>query len=105
MNSNRAASHKIEKLVRSHSGLAELDRKMSATYQCSLKVLEGVVDREEATQWLKATQRGWVKSRNDCWKEEDETRCTKHSYETRIVEQQTRYQLIKGGKPVFLPTQ
>ena len=41
----------------------------------------------------KAMQRGWIKGRNECWKESDSRQCVEESYQLRITELQ-----IKGGQ-------
>ena len=38
-------------------------------------------------------QRGWIKGRNECWKESDSRQCVEESYQLRITELQ-----IKGGQ-------
>ncbi|MDA1379885.1 hypothetical protein PCI56_08560 [Plesiomonas shigelloides subsp. oncorhynchi] len=50
--------------------------------------------------WLKATQRGWIKGRNECWKSSDLPACTRQNYQLRIAELQVKYQLSQPLAPV-----
>lgn len=85
----------IEALVCKDAELAALDRKLSKVYASALKKAAN-----EKPPQLKATQRGWVKGRNDCWKAEDKRACVKDSYTDRIVELEARYRLVKAHGPV-----
>ena len=95
------ADHEIEELICQDDVLAAKDRKLAEVYQQALAVLDGVADKEEATNYLKAYQRGWVGGGNDCWKADDKAKCTGDAYDMRIAELQARYFLVKGGDPVF----
>jgi uncharacterized protein len=50
---------------------------------------------------LKAEQRGWIKGRNDCWKEADKRKCVEESYRRRIAELQARYRLVSAKGPFW----
>jgi uncharacterized protein len=79
---SKAASD-AEKLVCSDESLAALDRNMAEVFK---KAVESFPQDELST--LKATQRGWIKGRDDCWKEENLRDCVEYSYRSRIVELQ-----------------
>ena len=96
-----AAEHDIETLVCDNPALSALDRRLAGVYAEALAVLGDVADSVEATRYLEAWQRGWIKGRNECWKAADRIACTRTSYERRIAELQARYFLVPGGEPVF----
>jgi uncharacterized protein len=89
------ADHDAEELICRDNELAALDNLLAGAYQTAL---HNFPDAEMKT--LKATQRGWIKGRNDCWKTEDLYRCIKHAYETRITELQIQGGLITVPEPV-----
>jgi glyoxylase-like metal-dependent hydrolase (beta-lactamase superfamily II)/membrane-bound inhibitor of C-type lysozyme len=95
-----AAEHEVEDLVCDNPALSALDRRLADVYGEALAVLDDVVDAVEATRYLQAEQRGWIKGRNDCWKAADKVGCARQSYRKRIAELQARYFLVQGGDPV-----
>jgi uncharacterized protein len=78
-----------ERLVCSDPALAALDRQLAAVYADALTA----PGADTAT--LKATQRGWIRGRADCWKADDKPTCVREAYLTRLVELQ-----LAGGKVV-----
>jgi len=92
--------HEIEDLICSDVALSARDRRLADVYAASLDVLHNAADGAEAARALRATQRGWIKGRNDCWKANDGHRCTRDSYDRRIAYLQARYFLIEGGEPL-----
>jgi uncharacterized protein len=84
----------IEKLVCADPALAALDRKLAALYRQAQKKAVN-----EHPPVLRATQRGWVKGRNDCWKAVDRRDCTMQSYIFRSIELQTGYRLAPMRGP------
>lgn len=90
-----AKTGSIEALVCADAELSKLDRKLASVYASALKKAGN-----ESPPMLKASQRGWVKGRNDCWKASDKPACVKDSYVDRIVELQARYRLVKAHGPV-----
>jgi len=58
------ASGEIEKLICKDEGLASLDRQMAEVYAKAMKSWPSDVAKEQ-----RGYQRGWIKGRNDCWKE------------------------------------
>ncbi|MGS3185889.1 MliC family protein [Aeromonas taiwanensis] len=77
-----------EQLVCQDAGLAALDNELATLYP---KALANFNDEQKKME--KAIQRGWIKGRNECWKESDARQCVEKSYQTRITELQ-----IKGGQ-------
>ncbi|TDF84586.1 MliC family protein [Pseudomonas sp. H9] len=63
--------------------LSKLDRELAVLYK---RVL-GQADSESQKQ-LKATQRGWIKGRDECWKASDVDACVLEQYQVRNVELQ-----------------
>lgn len=90
----RASS--IEMLICQEPELAKLDQQLAEVYA---KAGDKAVN--EQPPLLKAEQRGWIKGRNECWKNEDKLQCTRDSYQRRIVELQARYHLVASSGPVF----
>ncbi|MGE6150109.1 MliC family protein [Aeromonas media] len=77
-----------EQLVCQDAGLAALDNELAALYPKAMSQLSAEQQKTE-----KAMQRGWIKGRNECWKESDSRQCVEESYQLRITELQ-----IKGGQ-------
>ena len=77
-----------EQLVCQDAGLAALDNELAALYPKAMSQLSAEQQKTE-----KAMQRGWIKGRNECWKESDSRQCVEESDQLRITELQ-----IKGGQ-------
>jgi uncharacterized protein len=60
----------IEELICKDDELSALDLKMAEVYAAAAKKAVN-----EHPPVLKAEQRGWIKGRNDCWKEADKRKC------------------------------
>lgn len=75
------AEHEAEQLVCSNYGLAALDNRLAEVYAAELA-------KPGASKELAATQRGWVKGRDECWKADDKKLCVEEEYRTRIAELQ-----------------
>ena len=82
------AESAAETAVCGDAELAQLDRELARLYGLALggPHLTAVGEKE-----LKATQRGWVKGRDDCWKAEDVGVCVKTEYVVRIGEVRQAY--------------
>ncbi|MEF9899218.1 MAG: MliC family protein [Pseudomonas sp.] len=63
--------------------LSKLDRDLSALYKQMLAKADS-----DAQKQLKATQRGWIKGRDECWKATDADACVLEQYQVRIVKLQ-----------------
>ncbi|GIU11210.1 MULTISPECIES: MliC family protein [unclassified Shewanella] len=79
------AQGQVETLICHDAELAQLDREMAQVYQQAIVNIP-------ASEQPKATQRGWIKGRNDCWKSQDVRQCTLANYQSRLIELK-----IKGG--------
>ena len=77
------AGGSAEKLVCSDVELAAMDRELDAMFQRALQQFP-----EAEAPELNATQRDWVKGRNDCWKADDLRACVTRNYQMRITELQ-----------------
>ncbi|MFO1406599.1 MAG: MliC family protein [Steroidobacteraceae bacterium] len=85
----------VEALVCSDAGLSALDRKLAGVYAEATRKAAN-----EHPPVLAATQRGWIKGRDDCWKDKDVHACVADAYTMRIVELQARYRLVAQTGPV-----
>lgn len=86
------AQSSAEELVCADDALAALDRRMAERFSAALQSA-GSMDAgaEEATNTLRATQRGWIKGRDDCWKADDLRDCVTSAYLTRENELVTQW--------------
>ena len=86
----------IEGMICKDEGLAAMDRKLAEVYDvASHKAVN------EHPPVLKAEQRGWIKGRNECWKDDDKRRCVENQYIRRIAALQAQYRLVSASEPVF----
>ena len=92
----RRAEGRVEQRICGDAGLAALDRRLDATYHAAQAKAT-----DERPPTLAASQRGWIKGRNDCWKADDLDRCIADHYIERIAELQARYRLAPMTGPVF----
>jgi uncharacterized protein len=91
----KVESGSIEELICKDAELSALDRKLADAYAAATaKAIN------EYPPVLKASQRGWIKGRNDCWKSDDTRSCVQAGYVDRIAELQARYRLVSHGEPV-----
>lgn len=89
------ATGQVEQLVCKDAGLAALDRKLADAYAKALKGWPANVAKEQRT-----FQRGWIKGRNDCWKDSDVRACVENEYKTRLVDVQIKGGLVMAPTPV-----
>jgi uncharacterized protein len=88
------AGSEAEKAVCAESALAKLDRRLAERYRAALAAAEGLdAGSAEATQALKATQRGWIKGRDECWKAENLKACVRDAYQIREAELVSKWML------------
>jgi uncharacterized protein len=81
------AGSSAEELICTDATLAALDRRMAERFAAALDVIATLdAGRDTAESDLRATQRGWIKGRDDCWKADDLAACIREAYETREVE-------------------
>lgn len=78
------AASEAEKSVCEEPALARLDQRLAERYEATISVIDGLdAGKEDALNTLRATQRGWIKGRDDCWKADDIQACVTASYLTR----------------------
>lgn len=81
------AESAAEKLVCEDQDLGRLDRLVSDRYTAALAAASSLdTGAPEAEAELRATQRGWISGRNECWKEEDLKSCVESAYLRRNAE-------------------
>jgi uncharacterized protein len=80
----------VEQRICKDEKLSALDRQLADAYAAA-QYQAPAADR----QTLTATQRGWIKGRNDCWKATDVPACVTTAYHTRIAELQALYRLVE----------
>lgn len=76
----------MEDLICQSTTLSAMDLKLTETYKQALA-------KSHNNSTLKAEQRGWIKGRNECWKEDDKNACLAGSYQQRLSELQSKYQI------------
>ena len=88
------AQGSIEEMICKDDHLADLDRKLAEVYAAAARK-----SVNEHPPVLKAEQRGWIKGRNACWKNDDPRACTATEYRRRTAELQARYRLVPEKGP------
>ncbi|KGM48912.1 lysozyme inhibitor LprI family protein [Pseudooceanicola atlanticus] len=75
------AESSAEKLVCDDPALAALDRRLADRFAAAMSVAKGLdAGANEAEDLLRATQRGWIKGRDECWKDPDLRVCVERQY-------------------------
>ncbi len=75
------AESSAETLICENTELAQLDRRIAARYAAAVKAIRELdTGSSQAEKDLRATQRGWIKGRDECWKSDDPTDCIRASY-------------------------
>ena len=88
------AESSAEELICADDKLAALDRRLAKRYGAALDVADAMdAGADEAVKAIRATQRGWIKGRDDCWKADDLRDCVMASYLTRENELVTQWML------------
>lgn len=88
------AASEIEKLVCADPELAAVDKRLTEVYEKELNRPDSVKPA------MAAAQRGWIKGRDDCWKEDDKRRCALEAYWTRLAELQINSPETMAPTPV-----
>ena len=89
------AQGEVQQQICADPELAKLDQEMERVYRAALAVAADGADR------LRASQRGVIKGRDECWKSDDLPACVAQVYRLRIAELQARYRLLEGDGPLF----
>jgi uncharacterized protein len=95
------AGSDAEKLVCSDAPLAQLDNELARLFALAEKDT-GLSAASRAE--LKATQRGWIKGRDDCWKADDKKQCVLANYGSRIHELRQGYANARSPDPASVST-
>lgn len=75
------ASTSAEELVCADKKLSALDRRLAKRFAAAMATAKAQdAGSEDAIKFLRATQRGWIKGRDDCWKSDDLHRCVMDNY-------------------------
>lgn len=88
------AGSDAEDLICEYAALAALDVRLAERYQQTLDAIAALdAGSYEALKTTRATQRGWIKGRDDCWKAEDLRACVEAAYLTREADLVARWML------------
>lgn len=74
----------MEEIVCQNPPLSAMDLKLNGMYKQALV-------KSKNDPMLKAEQRGWIKGRNECWKEQDKPACISREYTQRMTELQNKW--------------
>jgi uncharacterized protein len=86
----------VEQQICADPELSALDHGLAAVFKKAQ-----AIDKTAVRSTLSAEQRGWIKGRNDCWKERDVRACIVGTYLRRTSELEARYRLVSPGSTVI----
>jgi uncharacterized protein/heat shock protein HslJ len=89
------AESSAEKLVCETPELARLDRELADVWEQAIARWP-----EEEIRRQHATQRGWIKGQDECWKADDLGECVAYVYRTRILELRIQSGQLEAPTPV-----
>lgn len=96
-----AAAEGAARRVCDDPALAALDRRLADRFAAALAVAGGLdAGAGEAVATLRATERGWIKGRDACWKAADERACIRDAYLAREGALVARWMLEKPSSVV-----
>jgi len=96
------AQSEAETLICADAALAALDVSLSEHFQAALAAAQGLdANGQDVAETLKATQRGWIKGRDECWKAADLRDCVEFAYRRRDAELVTQWMLQEPVSTVF----
>ncbi len=88
------AQTSVEERICSDTALSALDRRLSRRFEAALTTVGNLdAGQDEARQALRATQRGWIRGRDACWKADDTRECVELSYQRREAELVSQWML------------
>ena len=90
------AKSSIETLVCMDEALAKLDREVARLFVLVRNVLRPTPSRLPE---LIGTQRGWIRARDDCWRQADARVCVLETYAIRIHELREGYAVARAQAP------
>lgn len=95
------AESSAEELVCADDKLAALDRRLAKRFANAMDAAGSMdVGADDAVKTLRATQRGWIKGRDDCWKADDLRDCVMSAYLIRENELVTQWMLQEPASVV-----
>jgi uncharacterized protein len=75
------AGSDAEELICADERLSQLDQRLAQTYKTAVSAAENLdAGADTALKNLRASQRGWIKGRDECWKADDLRTCIESSY-------------------------
>ena len=90
------AESSAEELICNDADLAAIDRLLADRFDQALQEIGSLdVGAKQAEDELRATQRGWVSGRDECWKSDDLRGCVEDAYLRREGELVARWMLDK----------
>ncbi len=92
----KKATREVEITICQNQSLIKLDNQLHDVFQQAAHKAASIDDSpDKAVKELKATQGGWIKGRNDCWKAQNNMiDCIKSSYLVRITYLQAKWLLV-----------
>ncbi len=97
-----AAETTAEELVCGDADLAALDRLVAERYAAALEVVQNQeAGAVEAADTLRASQRGWIGGRDECWKSDDPRACVEWEYQRREGDLVAKYMLEEPTGTAF----
>jgi uncharacterized protein len=96
------AATNAEELVCADAALAAIDRRLAKRFADAVDMVTSLdVGADEALETLRATQRGWIKGRDECWKADDLRACVETAYLMRENELVARWMLQEPASITF----
>lgn len=86
-----------ETLICQSPELASLDVKLAKVYKQAVTASK---EPKPGPSFLQMQQRGWIKGRNACWKDDEFSQCIKDEYIRRIAQLQALYRLVGSSGPI-----
>jgi uncharacterized protein YecT (DUF1311 family) len=88
---SKVRENSSEGIICASDTLMSLDKKLAEVYKKALL-------QAGKNDMLNAHQRGWIKGRNDCWKDTNEVKCIENQYTMQIEELTKKYLLSSVEK-------
>ncbi|WP_157836340.1 lysozyme inhibitor LprI family protein [Rheinheimera texasensis] len=89
-------ANSAEALICQNPRLSQLDQQLAQVFAKA-----STLAANEHPPQLKAEQRGWLKGRDECWKDAAQIPCMQDAYQRRIAELQARYRLVSMRGPLI----
>ncbi|TYK67059.1 MliC family protein [Colwellia echini] len=96
---DKANNNSVENTICQNDELSALDNELAITYKKAYKKSANQTAKQSPANLLQAEQRGWIKGRDECWKNDDQASCIKNEYIRRTAELQAQYRLVAHTQP------